>query len=85
MNHVEYYFILNEMNEKKSLKNYINFHPFWDNQDSYMVWDCDKKMDTPFHLALIFKMLNALGNKTFHGLSHKFCTKLSKTSYHLNI
>jgi len=77
MNHMDFYFILNEMNEKKSLKNYINFHPFGDNQDSYM--------DTPFHLALIFKMLNALGNKTFHELSNQCCTKLSKTSYHLNI
>ncbi len=71
MNHVDFYFISNEMNEKKFFKNFINFHLFWDNQDSYMVWDCDKKMDTPLHLALIFKMLNPLGNKTFHGLSHQ--------------
>jgi len=81
MNHVDFYFILNEMNEKKSLKTTLIFILFGDNQDSYMVWDCDKKMDTPFHLALLFKMLNALlGNKTFLGISHQCCTKLSKTS-----
>jgi hypothetical protein len=40
---------------KKSLKNYINFHPFWDNQDSYMVWDCDKKNGHSISISSYFQ------------------------------
>jgi hypothetical protein len=48
MNNVDFNFILNETNEIFYKKNYINIHPFWDNQDSYMVWDCDKKCTLHF-------------------------------------
>jgi hypothetical protein len=76
MNHVDFYFILNEMNEKKSFKNYINFHPFWDNQDSYMVWDCDKKNGHSISISSYFQNAKCIIGKqnfswTFTSILHK--------------
>jgi hypothetical protein len=48
----------------RSLEKKIHFHPFWDKQKSWAIWDCDQEWRSIILSTSLFKMLKTSSNKT---------------------